>query len=319
MTGAEHPGVHVVVVLNWHGREDTLRCVQSLRAGSEDTEVLVVDNGSFDGTVDAVTQRWARVRTLQLGRNEGFTGGMNRGIQHAIDVLGARFVTVLNNDTVVPPGAMRALRAISGTGVAVSPEIRYLDDPGRLWFGGGMLDTRRGYPYHLPEDRLPGAVDGLRRTVTMTGCCITATADVWRRVGLFDEAFFLNFEDAEWSLRATEHGVPLVVATTVTISHAVSASFQRSPASIGLFYFLRNGLRFSRLAGAGIWARVTFLRRFAAPALRDGPMLHRCRHAAVVLYAMWCYLIGSTGPARVLSVRRPTARFPRARGRNDPR
>ena len=102
---------HVVVVLNWHGHDDTLACVQSLLASDPLLDILVVDNGSFDGTLDELPSL-VRVHSLQLPRNIGFSGGMNRGLEWAL-VAGAETVTILNNDTLVPPGAMRRLAELA--------------------------------------------------------------------------------------------------------------------------------------------------------------------------------------------------------------
>src|SRR4051794_18246816 len=111
---------HVVVVLSWNGRADTLACVDSLRTGSPDVDVLVVDNGSVDGTLDEIALRWPSISTIQSGSNLGFAGGMNVGIRHALET-GADYVTVLNNDTVIPAGSMAVLRSAAGPDLAVSP------------------------------------------------------------------------------------------------------------------------------------------------------------------------------------------------------
>ena len=278
---------HVVVVLNWHGRSDTLACVESLSAGSPEAEVLVVDNGSADRTLDAVAERWPDVHLLALERNHGFSGGMNRGIRHALESLGARTVTILNNDTVIAPGAMAALEAIAASAdLAVSPVVRYRDSPERIWFGGGSLDDANGFPFHTAPEDLAPCVAGLRPSTVLAGCCITARSDVWRRVGLFDERFFLNFEDSEWSLRATERGVGLAVACDVEILHAVSASFTGTAATLGSFYYLRNGLLFARLAGSGFGARTRFLRRFGLGGIRRQSARSRGRTLTVLMWAV---------------------------------
>lgn len=289
--------MHWVVVLNWFGREDTIECVRSLVEHSPDVATLVVDNGSFDGALDDVTARWPDVKVLQLDQNYGFAGGMNRGIEYAIDRFGAEVITVLNNDTLVPADTMTRARELAETGAAVSPTISYLDDPDRVWFGGGALDLRLGYAYHLPEQQLPGCVAGVRQTEMMTGCCVTARSETWRKIGLFDERFFLNFEDSEWSLRARAVGVPLVVACDARILHAVSASFTRSGSRLGAFYFLRNGMLFSRLAGANPLARLRFLRRFGLPGIARGPIAERARAAVLVIAATTAYLTRSFGRA----------------------
>lgn len=287
--------MHVVVVLNWHGREDTLACVASLLAGESDIRVLVVDNGSFDGTLEALGGH-ARVQPLQLPRNTGFSGGMNRGIEWALGA-GADTVTILNNDTVVPPGAMARLASAATGNVAVSPTVVYRDDSGRVWFAGGTLDTAEGYPYHTPDHALAACIDGVRETELLAGCCITASATTWRTAGLFDERFFLNFEDSEWSVRARGRGIRLLVACDEKIEHAVSASFTGAAATLGTYYYLRNGLLFSRIAGAGTMARLRFIRRFGLSGLRRGTWCARGRASILVAWACGSYLLQRFGEA----------------------
>jgi len=286
---------HVVVVLNWFGHDHTMECVDSLLSGSPDVTVLVVDNGSFDGVLEALSGR-ARLETLQLPENTGFTGGMNRGVARALEE-GAHTITILNNDTIVPPGAMRSLRLLAGGHRAVSPTVMYRDDPEEVWFAGGSLDMPDGYPHHSRAEELGACVDGLRTTELLAGCCITASADVWRSVGLLDDRFFLNFEDSEWSLRAREKGIELAVACDVHILHAVSASFRGDAATLGSYYFLRNGLLFSRLAGAGPRARARFLRRFGLAGKRRASTREKWRSLVIMTWAACAYLLGRYGEA----------------------
>ncbi len=263
---ADVAGKSVVIVLSWFGKDDTLACVESIVNGSPDVHVLVVDNGSFDGVLEEASRRWPGIHVLQTGENLGFAGGMNAGLTAALNG-GAAYVTVLNNDTIIPPGAIAALERTARTSRAVSPEVYYLGDPDRLWFGGGTVDPQSMLPHHSPREKLPPAADGLRPTTILAGCCVTAAADVWRRVGLFDERFFLNFEDSEWSLRARKAGVDLVVDTTVRILHTVSASFERSAGLLAGYYYTRNGLLFGRIAGGSPRARWLFLRQNVLPDL----------------------------------------------------
>ncbi len=268
-----HPDADVVIVLNFFGAEDTQACVESLVTGSPEAVVLVIDNGSFDGVLDRVGARWPLVATLQTGENLGFAGGMNRGLRWALDA-GAGTITVLNNDTILPPGAIPALARVARTGVAVSPEVRYADGSEKLWFGGGVIDAATSLARHLSADEIAAGRESpetpLRPSQVLAGCCVTAAASTWRRVGLFDERYFLNFEDSDWSVRAARAGVALVVDTRVVIRHRVSASFTGSYSYLGLFYYARNGLLFG--ASRRRWdvpTRLRFLRRHVLPVLGD--------------------------------------------------
>jgi GT2 family glycosyltransferase len=284
MTGPNPPLQHVVLVLSFNGKLDTLACVASLVEGSPEAHVVVIDNGSFDGTLEEVASRWPAVTILQTGGNLGFTGGMNHGLRWAL-ARGAAAITVLNNDTVVPPGAMAALRddAMGGE-VAVTPEIRYADGSERVWFGGGAIDPDTNLAHHLSMAELSSRVPdsrGVRPTEVLTGCCITASADTWRRVGLFDERYFLNFEDSEWSVRAVAAGVSLVVDPRVVIHHAVSASFTGPLSYLGTYYYARNGVLFGRRARGGSLAETArFLRRHVAPELIGRVKRHQWEEAS---------------------------------------
>ena len=293
---APTPRLHTVVVLNWHGRSDTLECVESLVAGSPDVSILIVDNGSFDGTLDAAASRWPSVATLQLPENLGFSGGMNRGIEQALD-HGADVVTVLNNDTIVPAGTMRILGDAVSDHVVVSPEVLYRAAPDEIWFGGGTLDADDAFPHHTPPDELEPCREGLRFTPLLAGCCITATRGAWRRAGLFDERFFLSFEDSEWSVRARTRGIRLAVVCDARILHSVSASFTGAAATLGTFYYVRNGLLFNRSVGGGVASKLRFIRRATSGSLGDRTPRAVIRALVVVGWAVAAHAIRRYGAA----------------------
>ncbi len=303
--------LHTVVVLNWHGRSDTLECVESLVVGSPEVSILVVDNGSFDGTLDDVASRWPSVATLQVDHNLGFSGGMNRGIQHAL-AHGADVVTVLNNDTIVPDGTMAVLREAAGDDLAVSPEVMYRASPDEIWFGGGTLDVAEAFPHHTHPGALGPCHDGLRFTTLLAGCCITATRKVWQRAGLFDERYFLYFEDSEWSVRAGERGIRLAVHCDARILHSVSASFQGAAATLGTFYYVRNGLLFNRSVGGDIGSKLRFIRRATSGSLGGRTPREVVRALVVVAWAVAAHAARRYGAAPA-AMQRLAARWNRRR------
>lgn len=302
---APHEVELVSVVLNWNGRDDTLRCVSTLVDERSDRLLLVVDNGSYDGTLEAVQERWPTVQTLQTGTNLGFAGGMNAGLRWSL-ARGAQHVAITNNDVVCPPGALDGLLSVLDSRTALSPEIRYLDNPERVWFGGGVVDWSCNWPRHLQSgpDHL-SSDSRLRPSEILAGCFVIASASVWEKVGLFDESYFLIFEDSDWSLRARAAGVGLAVDTGTVIRHRVSASFTGSTAHLGSFYYLRNGLAFGARWGRRGWPTVRFLRRRILPQLVGPVRAHDIRAAFELLvvlgFALGCHLTGQGGRApRVL-------------------
>ena len=123
--------MHVVaVVLSWNGREDTLACLESLRG----VETIVVDNGSADGSADAVAERFPEVELIRTGVNLGFAAGNNVGIRATEGEL----LVLLNSDTIARPGALDALatRLLSDATIgAVGPRLVDADGRVELSFG----------------------------------------------------------------------------------------------------------------------------------------------------------------------------------------
>ena len=233
-----------VVILNWNGANDTLACLESLKASTIPVHVIVVDNGSTDDSVGKIEASELADEVIAIGVNSGYAEGNNLGLRLA---LHRRFpvIGVLNNDTIVAPDALELLleHLPPSEYRAVTPDIRYFDRPGESWFAGGLVD--RGWPRHLQPGELGNDKQPLRPSECLTGCCIVARRETWERIGLFDPSYFLIFEDSDWSMRAVQYGVSLYVVTASTILHRVSSSFARGPSSLlASYYFVRNGLRF---------------------------------------------------------------------------
>jgi GT2 family glycosyltransferase len=238
-----------VVVLNWNNAVDSLECLESLRRSNQRVSIIVVDNGSTDGSDAQIRASGLADIVLQSGGNLGYAGGNNVGLRYAIQA-GFESVCVLNNDTVVEPEALGTMfqHLSAGGDLAVSPRIDYFHSPGTPWFAGGVID--RGMPLHLQPDEVPTASSFARSSETLSGCCVMALSDTWHSVGLFDERYFLIFEDSDWSMRARRCGVALRVLDSALIHHKVSRSFSSGPASLlGCYYHARNGVRFHRQYG----------------------------------------------------------------------
>jgi GT2 family glycosyltransferase len=233
-----------LVVLNWNGIEDTIECLASLHQSIVPVHAIVVDNGSAESDIEQIRTSGFAYTVIPTGANLGYAEGNNVGLRFALDQK-FQVIAVLNNDTVVEPVSFGALleHLLVDEHRALSPDIRYFDNPSRSWFEGGVLD--KGWPRHLQPDEIATSEGRLRPSDCLSGCCIAARRETWERVGLFDGDYFLIFEDSDWSLRARRCGVKLYVATESVIRHKVSRSFESGPSSVlGNFYFVRNGLIF---------------------------------------------------------------------------
>ena len=235
-----------IVVLNWNGREDTLACLRSLEpVWNKRTKGIVVDNGSTDGTPDAVRAAFAAVEVLEAGRNLGFTGGNNIGLRFALD-RGADHVLLLNNDTVVDPGFLREMLTVAIVSEEigfVSPKICFLDPPDLLWFAGARFSTWTGYGrvmgYREPDR---GQYDTVRTTDRPCGCAVLVSRRLCREAGLMDDRLFLYADEVEWMLRARKHGFKACYAPKAKVWHKVSASVGRESHPDAFYYGVRNTL-----------------------------------------------------------------------------
>jgi GT2 family glycosyltransferase len=235
-----------IVVLSWNGREDTLRCLESLRRlERDDVAVVCVDNGSADGTEEAVTERFPEVTFIQAAANRGYSGGNNLGIRHALD-RGAQWVVLVNNDATVDPGVIDGFEAAAcqrpRAGV-LAGMVMTTDDPPRIWFAGQRVNTCLGYS---GRPRGYGRLDGpaysrVVDTDRAVGALMAVSRDALTRVGLLDEDLFAYVEDVDLCLRVRGAGLEIVVAPEARAWHRVSASTGGEAASTyTLYYGTRN-------------------------------------------------------------------------------
>lgn len=239
------PLVHVVI-LAWNRKEDTLECLRSLESvWDERTMGILVDNGSTDGTAEAVRARYPRVDILQTGENLGFTGGNNVGMQHALE-RGAEYIILLNNDTVVDPGFAREMLNVARSDDSigfVSPKIYFLDPPDVLWFAGARFSTRTGYGrmvgYREKDCR---RYDEVREIDRPCGCAMLVSRRLCEEVGLMNSGIFLYVDEIEWMLRARKRGFKAYFAPDAKVWHKVSATVGKDGRADAFYYGVRNTL-----------------------------------------------------------------------------
>jgi len=217
-----------IIVVNWNRREDTLACLESLAGVTyPNFRVIFVDNGSSDGSAQAVRERFPQVQVIALPDNRRFAGGNNVGLRDVLE-KGGDFALLLNNDTTVAADFLdhlvAAAREDAWIGLA-APKILYSARPDVIWFAGGIIVPAWGYVRHFGlRQRDDGRFDQPRDVSFLTGCCLLIRRDVLGKVGLLDEGFFLYSEDADYCLRAARAGYRLRYEPRSRIFHQVSSS-----------------------------------------------------------------------------------------------
>ena len=298
---------HLVVILSYGDPGRAVRCATSCLADGTADLLVVVNPVSpglpADRALTELVAREQQVDLLALPENRGFTGGMNAGL-HWGRRRGYGILTVLNDDTTAGPGVLSRLGddVRANPAAAIAPRIDYADRPGQPWSLGVTIDPDDLLPRHLSESEfaaLPRRDDGLVAVPMFTGCCICAGTDVWDRVGDFDDDYFLYFEDSDWSQRARQLGVPLLIDDAAVLTHEVSASSQG--AHLTGYYYARNLLRYATVWHAsGTVALRMYTRRSLRPALRtarhEGPA-ESARRTLVSVAGATAFAIRHRGPA----------------------
>jgi GT2 family glycosyltransferase len=293
-----------IIILNYNGREDTLACLRSMEHLTyPNVQVIVVDNGSTDGSVEAFRAQHPRFTLIETGANLGFTGGNNVGIRHALE-HGADYIMLLNNDTVVAPDMLDVMVAVmeANPGVGVTgPTIYYYDAPETIWSAGGGIDWSRGLTWMIGIDEEDKAQFGLspRSVDFVTGCAILARREVWQKVGLLDDKFFMYYEETEWCVRARRAGFDIMHVPSAMVWHKISKE-QRAASTRTYYYMTRNRLLFLYRSRVGLrtWANtlLELARTFVSWSVR--PKWQDRRHLrGVMVRAVTDFTLGRFGRA----------------------
>lgn len=233
----------MVVVLNWNGLNETRSCLDALgKITYARVKVIVVDNGSTDGSVDALRAEYPQIMLLPLSENVGFAEGNNHGLRHALR-QGADYVLLLNNDACIAPDAVDVLvqTAQADRQIGILGAIIYRnDDPQRIESAGGWFNLYTGRLRHFETL----AVDQVRpyEVDMVSGCAMMVQREVMEQVGLLTARYFAYLEDTEWCVRVLRAGYQVVAVPGAQVWHRGSAASGGSRAPLRIYYSVRNHL-----------------------------------------------------------------------------
>jgi GT2 family glycosyltransferase len=233
--------------------------VSKLDTQGLDCECLVVDNGSSDGTEEALKNYELpnmKYKFMQSGGNLGFAGGNNVGIQDAVDRK-FDYILLMNNDLILPKDIVLKLTHFMEKNKdisIVSPKMYFASgyefhkgaytkkEMGNvLWYAGGILDWDNIYSTHRGVDQVDrGQYDKTQPTDFANGACVIIRREVFEKIGLLDHEFFLYWEDADFSQRAKKHGMKVYYYPETCMWHKVSASTGGSGSPTNDYFITRN-------------------------------------------------------------------------------
>ena len=226
-----------VIIPNWNGAAHLPACLDALQQQTcAGFETIVVDNGSTDGSLDLLSERYPAVQVVALSRNQGYAGGCNAGFR----VANGEILVILNNDTEVESTwlaeMLLALEQHPEAGMA-TPKVLLWDDPTRLHTTGDYVRTNG-----IPDTRGVWELDNGQFDDQTYVFGASGVAPAYRRamledIGLFDADFQSYCEDVDLSWRAQLAGYRCVYAPRARLTHKVSAT---GKGTIRSFYVARN-------------------------------------------------------------------------------
>lgn len=249
-----------VIILHYSDIENTKDSIESVLASDEkDIKIqLIVINNSKDD-ISNLKKGHKDVDFIESSKNVGFSGGNNLGIRKAMH-SGADFVVLVNNDAIVDKKCIEelVLFAQKHNASLVSPKIyfykgneyhksRYKDkDLGNvLWYAGGKMDWDNVVGFHIGVDEVDrGQFEGEEEIDYVSGCCMLLSKELIENVGIFNEGYFLYYEDNDLSQRAKKKGFKIMYDPKAIVWHKNAASSGGSGSELQDYYITRNRMLF---------------------------------------------------------------------------
>lgn len=271
---------HIFVsLLNFNGMKNTLACLDSLKDIKKDNfklTIVVVDNASeekFDLRSGNIGD--TPLVIIKNEKNLGFSGGHNVGIQYCLE-NGADYVLILNNDTYVDKNFLEELLKVSENDKKIgilAPKIYFAPgfefhkeryskkELGKVfWYAGGVMDWSNVIGHHRGVDNIDkGQFDKTEETELATGCCMLIRKEVFEKGGMFDDEYFLYYEDADLGIRTRRKGFKIVYVPKSMIWHKNASSAGGSGSVLQDYYITRNRLLFG-FRYSSIRAKLALLR-----------------------------------------------------------
>ncbi|MCX6113186.1 MAG: glycosyltransferase family 2 protein [Proteobacteria bacterium] len=221
----------VIIILNWNGKDDTIECLESLKHITyPNYEILLVDNGSTDGSINLIMEKFAKINMLESKKNLGFAEGNNEGIINARKI-GFDYILLLNNDTIVDPSFLTEMVKIGEsddkTGI-IGAVNYYYNEPERVWFCGGKFNFWNGKAYRVgvtKDDKV--RQDKIDEADYVAGSCFLIKKIVMDKIGVLDKEYFAYWEEADYCVRSQKAGFRVLYVPKAKIWHKVSSTSKK--------------------------------------------------------------------------------------------
>ncbi len=221
-----------IILINWNSFQYTWHCILSLnKIPQQNFTILVIDNGSGDDSATKLIQTFPEIVLIRAGKNLGFSGGNNLGLQYAID-HGYEYSLLLNNDTEVTESFLSVLSdymdAHTEVG-AIQPKIYYYHNRNLIWNDGAYFQPVLGITYTPGHGKIADpSKDTIKPVDWITGCGFFIRNTVLQKTGLLANEFFLYYEDVDLSFRIKKAGYSLIYHPGSVIYHIAGVATRKT-------------------------------------------------------------------------------------------
>jgi GT2 family glycosyltransferase len=250
-----------LVTVNYNTEEDThafLKSLEKVKTSNCLLDIIIIDNGSEK--IFKLEKPANNITLIRSEKNTGFSGGFNIGIKKALN-RGNEYIVIINNDTMPDPDFIEnltdALERSPKIGVVV-PKIYFTkghefhkdkykkEELGKiLWFAGGSIDWDNVKSIHRGLDQVDhGQYNVFEKTDFATGCCLLVRREVLEKVGLFDERYFLYYEDADLNERIKRAGFLIYYVPDALLYHNNASSSGGAGKALHDYFLTRNQMLF---------------------------------------------------------------------------
>ncbi len=253
-----------IVIINYNGQNDTIECLESImkiKSKGFEFETIIVDNFP-ENRIDIDESKYKKIKLKVIFNpiNSGFSGGNNVGIKYALKNK-SDYILLLNNDTFVkddflqelfnfaqetPKAGLIVPKMYFAKGFEFHKDRYKKEELGKVfWYAGGDMDWANVIGHHRGVDEVDrGQYDQIEETDFASGCCILIRSEVFEKVGLLPEEYFLYYEDSDFSETAKRFGFKICYVPSSVIWHKNAGSTGGSGSKLQDYYITRNRLLF---------------------------------------------------------------------------
>jgi GT2 family glycosyltransferase len=257
-----------VILVNWNTAEYTANCISSLKQYCDESsfDIIVADNGSTDGSLQLLAEKFPDLIYIDNKKNLGFAEGNNQALIYSIE-RGYSYSLVINTDTLVDEDIIfKLLEHLQQhpEAAAAQPAIYWMHNSTQIWNGRGCFNSLLGITYsdkRLPDQSLAASY---KTAEWLTGCCMLIRNTALLKSGLFNKQFFLYYEDVDLSFRLRDRGYQLHYLFSCKMYHEAGVSAKVSAGKEGSlnpvihYYVSRNHLWFLRRYGNPLFYPINF-------------------------------------------------------------